>query len=164
MLKVTEIKELIRALDRSSVDELTIIEEGKQRLTLKKQGKVTKAPISMIEQGISPASSPQQETEPLEKKPLLEKPTLTEGLKEGFQEITSPMVGTFYKAPSPDSEPYVKVGEKVVDDQIVCIVEAMKLMNEIEAGVNGEIVAVLVENGQLVEYGQPLFQVRVANE
>ena len=70
------------------------------------------------------------------------------------------MVGTFYHSPSPDVDPYVKVGSKVSKDSIVCIVEAMKLFNEIEAEVNGEIVEILVKNGQLVEYGQPLFLVK----
>ena len=70
------------------------------------------------------------------------------------------MVGTFYQAPSPESDPYVKVGTHIEPDTIVCIVEAMKLFNEIEADVEGEIVEVLVEDGQLVEYGQPLFLVK----
>ena len=70
------------------------------------------------------------------------------------------MVGTFYHSPSPDVDPYVKVGSKVSKDSIVCIVEAMKLFNEIEAEVNGEIVEILVKNGQLVEFGQPLFLVK----
>ena len=79
---------------------------------------------------------------------------------KGYHTITSPMVGTFYAAPSPESPPYVKVGDKVTEESVVCIVEAMKLMNEIEAEVKGEIVEVLVENGQLVEYGQELFLVK----
>lgn len=70
------------------------------------------------------------------------------------------MVGTFYQAPSPDAAPYVKVGDKVGEETIVCIVEAMKLFNEIEAEIKGEIVEVLVKDGQLVEYGQPLFLVK----
>lgn len=70
------------------------------------------------------------------------------------------MVGTFYQAPSPDQPPYVKVGDKVGEETIVCIVEAMKLFNEIEAEIKGEIVEVLVKDGQLVEYGQPLFLVK----
>lgn len=70
------------------------------------------------------------------------------------------MVGTFYRKPNPDAEPYVKVGDKVNSDTIVCIVEAMKLFNEIEAEVEGEIVEILVEDGQLVEFGQPLFLVK----
>lgn len=71
--------------------------------------------------------------------------------------ITSPMVGTFYSKPSPDSEPYVKVGTKVKKGDIVCIIEAMKLMNEIEAECDGEISKVLVNDGEPVEYGKPLF-------
>jgi acetyl-CoA carboxylase biotin carboxyl carrier protein len=70
------------------------------------------------------------------------------------------MVGTFYAAPSPDADAYVRAGSKVSKDSIVCIVEAMKLFNEIEAEVNGEIVEVLAKNGQLVEFGQPLFLVK----
>ncbi|MDP4156974.1 MAG: acetyl-CoA carboxylase biotin carboxyl carrier protein, partial [Bacillota bacterium] len=77
-----------------------------------------------------------------------------------LHKITSPMVGTFYASPSPDADAYVKVGSKVSKDSIVCIVEAMKLFNEIEAEVNGEIVEVLAKDGQLVEYGQPLFLVK----
>jgi len=74
--------------------------------------------------------------------------------------ITSPIVGTFYSSPGPDKEPYVKEGSKVSDDSVVCIVEAMKLMNEIQAEVTGEVVKIYVENGQPVEYGQPLFGIK----
>ena len=77
---------------------------------------------------------------------------------ENLHKITSPMVGTFYS--SPDTPPYVSVGDRVSKDSIVCIVEAMKLFNEIDADVEGEIVEILVNNGQLVEYGQPLFLVK----
>lgn len=74
--------------------------------------------------------------------------------------ITSPIVGTFYRSPSPDKEPYVQEGDKVSDVTVVCIVEAMKLMNEIQAETSGEVVKIYVENGQPVEYGQPLFGIR----
>ncbi len=80
--------------------------------------------------------------------------------EEELHKITSPIVGTFYRAAGPDKEPYVKEGSKVTPDSIVCIVEAMKLMNEIEAEVTGEVVEVYAENGQPVEYGQPLFGIR----
>ncbi len=76
---------------------------------------------------------------------------------ENLHVIPSPIVGTFYRSPAPDKDPYVKEGSNVSPDTIVCIIEAMKLMNEIEAEVSGEIVKVYVENGQSVEYGQPLF-------
>ena len=80
--------------------------------------------------------------------------------EEELHKITSPIVGTFYRAAGPDKDPYVKEGSKVSADSIVCIVEAMKLMNEIEAEVWGEVVKIYVENGQPVEYGQPLFGIR----
>jgi len=79
---------------------------------------------------------------------------------EDLHKITSPIVGTFYRSPAPDKEPYVKEGSNVSPDTIVCIVEAMKLMNEIEAEVSGEVVKIYVENGQPVEYGQPLFGIK----
>ncbi|MBD3236824.1 MAG: acetyl-CoA carboxylase biotin carboxyl carrier protein, partial [Candidatus Eisenbacteria bacterium] len=79
---------------------------------------------------------------------------------DGVVVIASPMVGTFYRASTPTAEPFVKVGAPVTAGQVVCIVEAMKLMNEIEAEVSGTIVEVLVENGQPVEFNQPLFHVR----
>lgn len=74
--------------------------------------------------------------------------------------ITSPIVGTFYRSPAPDKPPYVQEGDKVSENTVVCIVEAMKLMNEIQAETSGEIVKIYVENGQPVEYGQPLFGIR----
>ncbi|MEG0134264.1 MAG: acetyl-CoA carboxylase biotin carboxyl carrier protein [Clostridium sp.] len=74
--------------------------------------------------------------------------------------ITSPMVGTFYASPSPDSSPFVTEGSKVLKGDVLCIVEAMKLMNEIECEYSGEIVKILIEEGQMVEYGQPMFKVR----
>ena len=79
---------------------------------------------------------------------------------EDLFKITSPIVGTFYRAPGPDKDPYVKEGSVVSPESVVCIVEAMKLMNEIQAEASGEIVKVYVENGQPVEYGQPLFGIR----
>lgn len=77
-----------------------------------------------------------------------------------LKKITSPIVGTFYRAPSPEAEPFVKVGSQVSAETTVCIVEAMKLMNEIPAEISGEIIKIYVENGQPVEYGQPLFAVK----
>ncbi|MCX7934495.1 MAG: acetyl-CoA carboxylase biotin carboxyl carrier protein [Planctomycetota bacterium] len=79
---------------------------------------------------------------------------------EGLVPIKSPIVGTFYRASAPDAQPFVNVGQKVTKETVVCIVEAMKIMNEIKAGVNGTIEKILVENGEPVEYGQPLFLVR----
>ncbi|HEX8248279.1 MAG TPA: acetyl-CoA carboxylase biotin carboxyl carrier protein [Pyrinomonadaceae bacterium] len=79
---------------------------------------------------------------------------------EDLYKIPSPIVGTFYRSPSPDKDPYVQIGSRVAPEAVVCIIEAMKLMNEIQAEVSGEVVKIYVENGQPVEYGQPLFGIR----
>jgi len=78
----------------------------------------------------------------------------------GVEEITSPMIGTFYSSSAPDSDPFVSIGARVDDDSVVCIIEAMKVMNEIKSDCTGEIVEVLVESGEPVEFGQPLFLVK----
>ena len=85
------------------------------------------------------------------------------GPPPGVHVVTSPMVGTFYEAPNPDSAPFVEEGQVVTDDTVVCIIEAMKVMNEIKADCSGEVVQVLVKNGQAVEYGEPLFHVKLSS-
>jgi len=164
MLKVQEIRELIRLIDQSSIDEFVYEFDG-GKLMLKKNLKETSSevlvkeplketPKTIVEvpKEVTPAPAPAENANGI----------VSEQPKEDakLHKITSPMVGTFYKAPSPGAEPYVTVGSKVKKDTIVCIVEAMKLFNEIEADVEGEIVEVLVEDGQLVEFGQPLFLVK----
>ena len=99
----------------------------------------------------APASAPAAASSP---------PPVAAGKDEGLHTITSPIVGTFYEAPSPGSPPFVKPGDAVDVGQVLCIIEAMKLMNEIECDVAGEVVKRVVNNGQPVEYGQPLFEVR----
>jgi acetyl-CoA carboxylase biotin carboxyl carrier protein len=79
-----------------------------------------------------------------------------------IHEFKSPMVGTFYRAPSPESPPYVTEGDRVSKEAVLCIIEAMKVMNEIKAEISGEIVEILVENGEAVEFGQPLFLIRTS--
>ena len=104
-------------------------------------------------------SSPNQTAQPkTESQP---ETTSTEtAMDASLHVIPSPIVGTFYRSAAPDKDPYVKEGSNVSPDTIVCIIEAMKLMNEIEAEVSGEVVKIYVENGQSVEYGQPLFEIR----
>ena len=94
--------------------------------------------------------------------PLAVAPAATDDAEEGTGFVTSPFVGTFYRAPSPEAEPFVDVGKSVSKGQTLCIVEAMKLMNEIEAEYAGTIAEVLVDNGASVEYGQKLFKIRKA--
>ena len=107
-------------------------------------------------QAQAPATAPPTAAETASSAPA---ETATEA-KEDLYKIPSPIVGTFYSSPAPDKDPYVKVGDKVTPETVVCIVEAMKLMNEIQAETSGEIVEIYVENGQPVEYGQPLFGIR----
>jgi acetyl-CoA carboxylase biotin carboxyl carrier protein len=87
-------------------------------------------------------------------------PSPTTGQSAPLKEIVSPMVGTFYRAASPDSAPYVEVGQEINEETLVCIIEAMKVMNEIKAEVKGVIVEILVENGTPVQFGQPLIRVK----
>ena len=101
-------------------------------------------------QAAAPAATPTEET-------------TAEGLPLGSHIITSPIVGTFYRQPSPDAEPYVSLGSRVQKGQAICIIEAMKLMNEIEADESGEIIEIFVDNGQPVEFGQPLFGIKPQN-
>jgi acetyl-CoA carboxylase biotin carboxyl carrier protein len=163
MLKLDEIRELINLIDQSSISEFEYEHEG-LKVSIKKE---TKGSSSAHPAGQSPIQQTSSvSVHHVEESPHLQSDTQTEPSRgqtedERLHKIVSPMVGTFYRAPSPESEPYVKEGDHVNEDTVVCIVEAMKLMNEIEAEVKGEIVKILVENGQLVEYGQPLFLVRV---
>ena len=162
MLKIQEIRELIRLVNDSNIVEFVYEHDG-SKIKMKKAGAaeqvVVAAPKVDVPQAAVVQQQPASVVEKVEVKEEV-KPEKQAASTENLHTITSPMVGTFYAAPSPDAAPYVKVGDKVKKDTIVCIVEAMKLFNEIEAEVDGEIVEVLVENGQLVEYGQPLFLVK----
>jgi acetyl-CoA carboxylase biotin carboxyl carrier protein len=163
MLKVQEIRELIKLIDQSSIDEFSYELDG-AKIKMKKKGETRQVVLEPAQAAIAapapavqaaPPASPVQKEEP---KQEVKKESAQES--ENLHKITSPMVGTFYQSPSPDADSYVRPGAKVSKDSIVCIVEAMKLFNEIEAEINGEIVEVLAKDGQLVEYGQPLFLVK----
>jgi acetyl-CoA carboxylase biotin carboxyl carrier protein len=163
MFKLSEIKELIKLVDQSSLQELEIENEG-ARLSIRKPNKTepvyVTAPVQHTYAPIGQASM--VNTAPAAAFEAAIPATTGHAKQEdsSLHKIVSPMVGTFYQSASPGSAPFVSVGQKVGDKSVVCIVEAMKLMNEIEAEIKGEIVEILVENGQLVEYGQPLFLVR----
>lgn len=159
MLKLEEIHELLKAVDQSNIQELEYENEG-FKLSLKKGAATAPAaaPISYVSQPSVAAETVQLEAVPSGNKEV--QGGAPERDTSGLHKISSPMVGTFYSSPSPDADSFVSVGSKVKADTVVCIVEAMKLMNEIEAEISGEIVEILVENGQLVEYGQDLFLVK----
>lgn len=165
MFKINDLKELIRAVDRSNIDELIVKGDNDEKVVIRKKGSQVvvqekmEAPSPILPEA-PPTPAPQ--ALPVQSEPKQEEPKQPTAVSdENLHKVTSPMVGTFYASPSPEADAYVKKGDKVKADSVVCIVEAMKLMNELEAEVEGEIVEILVENGQLVEYGQPLFLVRV---
>ena len=148
-MDIREIKRLVELMVHNDLSELDI-SEGENKIHLKRGGAVMSAapaaapapPAAIPAANAAPAASP---AAPADDKLL---------------EIRSPMVGTFYAASSPDSEPFVRVGAAVSDDSVVCIVEAMKVMNEIKAECSGTIAEICVKNAQPVEYGQVLFKVR----
>jgi acetyl-CoA carboxylase biotin carboxyl carrier protein len=158
-LNMAEIRELAELVDAHG---FTDFEFENENIRVR----LSKNPAPQIVQAVQPAaiapiSTPSQTTEVKTETPH---PGATAeaaaAADEDLYKITSPIVGTFYRAPSPDKDPYVKVGDKVSADSTVCIIEAMKLMNEIQAETSGEVVRIYVENGQAVEYGQPLFGIR----
>lgn len=138
------VEKLAKVLADNSLTEISL-EDGEQAITLRKEVMgVTAAPVVTAPQ---PAAAPAASA-----------PAEAKEVKKG-KPLTSPMVGTFYSAPSPDAEPFVKVGQTVKEGDVVCIVEAMKLMNEIEAEVSGKITEICVSDGQPVEFGQVLMYI-----
>ena len=146
---IKTVKELIELMVANDLVELEIV-DGDNKVSLKRpqpaQQIVTQVPMAQAPMMAAP-SAPQQ-------------PAPAPAEDEGFADIDSPMVGTFYTSPSPDSDPYVKVGDRVEPDTVVCIVEAMKVMNEIKAEMSGTIEKILCKPGQAVEFGQALFKVK----
>ncbi len=156
MYSVEEIKELMKAFDGSKATKLEIIAENGEALTITQK---TGAVQTIVPAAAAPGTAAEQET--AEKQPAA--PFIHEEAQQKLEDgspVTSPMVGVFYAAPSPDKEPYVAVGTKVNKGDVLCLIEAMKLMNEVTAEQSGEITAICAENGQVVEYGQTLFKIR----
>lgn len=141
-MKLEEIRSLAQIMQESGLTSLEV-EEGGAKIKLEKRPPVQPAMPAVLPVG-TPAPTAAGKPEDTEK----------------FKEIKSPMVGVFYTSPSPEGESYVKVGSKVKKGDVVCIIEAMKLLNEINADQDGEIAEVCVENGAVVEYGQTLFKLR----
>ncbi len=155
-MELSYIKKIIKLVENSDVDEVEIEEEGKKIRVVKNRNSAASYQIPMMQPVVpqlpqvpSPVPTPPQEPSAV----LPTKPT------SQLHEIRSPIVGTFYRAPAPDAEPYVEVGQQVKRGDVLCIVEAMKLMNEIESDVDGRVVEILAENGKPVEYNQVLFRI-----
>ncbi|MBP1759977.1 MAG: acetyl-CoA carboxylase, biotin carboxyl carrier protein [Firmicutes bacterium] len=156
-LNLQEIKELIQIIDETEISELNLESDGVKIAIRKGPSVVTAVPVTAVaRQEGSPqvtANVPVQTAQSVEVSSKAPEPVVS----ANTEMITSPMVGTFYSSQSPEAAAYVKVGQHIEVGQTVCIVEAMKLMNEIESEVKGKVIQILVENGQPVEYGQPLF-------
>jgi acetyl-CoA carboxylase biotin carboxyl carrier protein len=147
-MNLKEIKEILELLKGSDVSELEVA-RGDNVLKVRRGPLAEVRPVASVP---AAPSSPAAVAEPL----LVEK---APPAKANVKEIVSPIVGTFYRAPAPDAAPFVEVGTRVTKGQVLCIVEAMKIMNQIESDATGTVAAILVENGQPVAYGQALFHV-----
>lgn len=157
------IKKLIRLVEESKIDSLEVSTWGRSVKIIHSSNNSTNGsgsghavvhPIAHTEH-----FPPSAQTNPVSPAPVEPAPVAVDSSKVAT--IKSPMVGTYYSAPAPDADPYVSVNQKVTTGQVVCIVEAMKLMNEIESEFSGRVVKILVENGKPVEFGQDLFQIEL---
>ncbi len=154
-LDLNQVRELLLMFDQTSVTELNL-KSGELELQLRKREQISgSAPVVVAPAPAStvtptPAPSPAVPPDPEPTPPPANRKTV---------DIVAPMVGTFYRAPAPDEPPFVEVGDTVRKGQVVCIIEAMKLMNEIEAEVNGQVVEILVQNAEPIEYGQTLMRI-----
>ena len=164
-MDVKEIKQLLDAVAKAEISELTL-ETGDTRLTVKRGGgeapTVVTAPAAPVPEANGPAvppSAPAQSHATPTPTPEPKAPEPAAPAPSRLAEVTAPIVGTFYASPSPDTDAYVKVGDRVKPGTVLCIIEAMKLMNEIEAETAGTISEVLVRNEEPVEYGQVLFRI-----
>ncbi len=166
-MKEEEIRRLVRIVEESNIAELEVSRWGRKvriRKFLSGAGQNGNGSVTVV-QAAPPAQTQQVPSAPPVSQAEAERPQPSPKPEEAQEvraaeliEIRSPMVGTFYRAPAPGAEPYVQVGEVVSPGQVLCIIEAMKLMNEIEAEVSGKIVEICVENAEPVEYNQVLFR------
>ena len=156
MIDLRYVKKLIDMIDESTVDSIEITSDKGMKIRISKTSQqratVQLAPQMQMPQMAAPAPA----ATPAESASLKEA-ARAETAKSRWLEVKSPMVGTYYSAPEPGAKPYLSVGERISKGQILCIIEAMKIMNEIEADSAGTIREILCENGEAVEFGQPLF-------
>ncbi len=148
-MEISEIKELLEIIQSSTIEEFEMEKSG-VRVRIKRSSgnhleqSVIREALTMVAPSESPIPSSAKENE-----------------EEGIYLFRAPIVGTFYLTPKPDADPFVEVGSRVTQSSVLCIIEAMKIFNQIECDVSGEIVKLLVENGSPVEYGEPLFKIRL---
>jgi acetyl-CoA carboxylase biotin carboxyl carrier protein len=160
MIDLEFLERLIQAIDKSTLDSIEI-ERGGTRVRLAKTPPPAPLPVPVVAPSSAPSASPGAPSAPAAGMTPqgVTAPEAAQPVASRLKDVTSPMVGTFYRAPAPDAPSYVERGAHVSVGDTLCIIEAMKLMNELESDVEGTIVEILVENGQPVEYGQVLFRV-----
>jgi acetyl-CoA carboxylase biotin carboxyl carrier protein len=155
-MRAKEIRELVKIAEESNIGELEVTRWWGSKVRISKSihphapgitAAATEVVVSPKAAALAAAGSADEKT------------SAEPAVQENLLEIRSPMVGTFYRAPAPDAEPYIREGDRISQGKVLCIIEAMKLMNEIEAEVSGRIARILVENAQPVEFNQPLFLV-----
>lgn len=162
-MDIRKIKKLIELLEESSLTEIEIV-EGEESVRLGRASAQTRAPmpyslpanVQAAAWSAPGAAEPQAAPAPAGGG---QEAAEDEGVPEG-ELVRAPMVGTYYASPSPDAEPFVSLGQRITEGETMCIIEAMKMFNQIEAEASGTVVAILVENGQPVEFDQPLFVIR----
>ncbi len=165
MIDLRYVKKLIEMLDGSSVDSVEISSDKGMKIRISKspqQRGAMQVPAPIAMPALMPAAAPVARTTPTEGVPALaesDAPARAEPPKANLLEVKSPMVGTFYAQPEPTAKPYVSPGQRIETGQILCIIEAMKIMNEIESEFSGVIREVLVQDSHPVEYGQVLFRI-----
>jgi acetyl-CoA carboxylase biotin carboxyl carrier protein len=159
-----ELKELIDFLIEKDISEFEL-ERGDVKVRIKRGGE-TAAPVitHAMPMAAMPMAAPSVHASQAPTTAAAPPASPSAAVEEELHTVKSPIVGTFYEAPGPGALPFVKAGDQVAAGQVLCIIEAMKLMNEIESDASGEVVKVLVNNGQPVEYGQPLFAIRPRNK
>jgi len=178
-LDLDQLRELLASLNQTDISELNLKGEnfelvvrrgpdGQTQAAIAQQGQQPAQMVQAMPQPVMMAAAPAMQAAPaaapvapVPAAPAPE-PVAPPSNTQNWVEIKSPMVGTFYRAPAPGEPDFVKVGDKITNGQAVCILEAMKLMNELEAEVSGEVIEILVENGQPVEFDQPLMRVKPA--
>lgn len=159
-MELKDIKELIALIRKNDLSEFSLEQEG-FKITLKRGfeaqplgGGISYAPQILGPSQLQlPSAVQAAQTQPGQA-------SAPASAAESLRDVPSPMVGTFYSAPSPDAPPFVSVGQQISPDTVICIIEAMKVMNEIKAEVSGTVVEIVGENGKPVQYGQPIFRIR----
>lgn len=160
-MNIKEIKELIETVCQNGITELEV-ERGGVRVRIRKEGAPVPSATSLVSNPGLSASHVAQPVNIFKEGSTIKPPSENTGATtdDDLVVVRSPIVGTFYRASNPDTEPFVKLGDVVESGRVLCIIEAMKLMNEIESEVSGEVVKIYLDNGEPVEFGQSLFGIR----